>query len=110
MEFFILKILIVVVFFCKGLFVNFCFHFLSFLLIAHCSYVFLWIGDGAPNAPVDNKDAVLGDEDLVTVSYMAEELDLETVGDIIAIIEEKVTLKLKYNSQLIYNKYNKLFI
>ncbi|XP_056587240.1 bromodomain-containing protein 8 isoform X2 [Triplophysa dalaica] len=46
-------------------------------------------GDGAPNAPVDNKDAVLGDEDLVTVSYMAEELDLETVGDIIAIIEEK---------------------
>uniref|UniRef100_A0A8C1KRV1 Bromodomain-containing protein 8 n=1 Tax=Cyprinus carpio TaxID=7962 RepID=A0A8C1KRV1_CYPCA len=33
--------------------------------------------------------AVLGEEDLVTVSYMAEELDLETVGDIIAIIEEK---------------------
>ncbi|KAA0720594.1 Bromodomain-containing protein 8 [Triplophysa tibetana] len=46
-------------------------------------------GDGAPNAPVDNKGAVLGDEDLVTVSYMAEELDLETVGDLIAIIEEK---------------------
>uniref|UniRef100_A0A8C1KUE5 Bromodomain-containing protein 8 n=1 Tax=Cyprinus carpio TaxID=7962 RepID=A0A8C1KUE5_CYPCA len=35
-------------------------------------------------------EAVLGEEDLVTVSYMAEELDLETVGDIIAIIEEKV--------------------
>lgn len=29
-------------------------------------------------------------EDLVAVSYMADELDLETVGDIIAIIEEKV--------------------
>lgn len=41
-------------------------------------------------ASVDNKEAVLGEEDLVTVSYMAEELDLETVGDIIAIIEEKV--------------------
>ncbi|TRY97517.1 hypothetical protein DNTS_000321 [Danionella cerebrum] len=36
-----------------------------------------------------SKEADLGDEDLVTVSYMAEELDLETVGDIIAIIEEK---------------------
>ncbi|XP_067231400.1 uncharacterized protein brd8a isoform X2 [Chanodichthys erythropterus] len=47
-------------------------------------------GDGAPGASVDNKEAVLGEEDLVTVSYMAEELDLETVGDIIAIIEEKV--------------------
>ncbi|XP_067280754.1 bromodomain-containing protein 8 isoform X2 [Pseudorasbora parva] len=46
-------------------------------------------GDGAPSASVDNKEAVLGEEDLVTVSYMAEELDLETVGDIIAIIEEK---------------------
>ncbi|XP_051955519.1 bromodomain-containing protein 8-like isoform X2 [Xyrauchen texanus] len=46
-------------------------------------------GDGAPSASVDNKEAILGEEDLVTVSYMAEELDLETVGDIIAIIEEK---------------------
>ncbi|XP_051537481.1 bromodomain-containing protein 8-like isoform X2 [Myxocyprinus asiaticus] len=46
-------------------------------------------GDGAHSASVDNKEAVLGEEDLVTVSYMAEELDLETVGDIIAIIEEK---------------------
>uniref|UniRef100_A0A672K0T5 Bromodomain-containing protein 8 n=1 Tax=Sinocyclocheilus grahami TaxID=75366 RepID=A0A672K0T5_SINGR len=46
-------------------------------------------GDGASSASVDNKEAVLGEEDLVTVSYMAEELDLETVGDIIAIIEEK---------------------
>ncbi|KAJ7996283.1 hypothetical protein DPEC_G00235480 [Dallia pectoralis] len=30
------------------------------------------------------------EEDLVTVSYMGDELDLETVGDIIAIIEDKV--------------------
>ncbi|KAJ8266142.1 hypothetical protein GJAV_G00126390 [Gymnothorax javanicus] len=36
------------------------------------------------------KAAELGEEDLVTVSYMGDELDLETVGDIIAIIEEKV--------------------
>uniref|UniRef100_A0AAV2MLX9 Bromodomain-containing protein 8 n=1 Tax=Knipowitschia caucasica TaxID=637954 RepID=A0AAV2MLX9_KNICA len=32
----------------------------------------------------------LGEDDLVAVSYMGDELDLETVGDIIAIIEEKV--------------------
>ncbi|XP_059202006.1 bromodomain-containing protein 8 isoform X2 [Centropristis striata] len=32
----------------------------------------------------------LVEEDLVAVSYIGEELDLETVGDIIAIIEEKV--------------------
>ncbi|KAI2651257.1 Bromodomain-containing protein 8 [Labeo rohita] len=36
--------------------------------------------DGVASASVDNKEAVLGEEDLVTVSYMAEELDLET-GD-----------------------------
>ncbi|KAJ8362219.1 hypothetical protein AAFF_G00388610 [Aldrovandia affinis] len=34
----------------------------------------------------------IGEDDLVTVSYMGDELDLETVGDIIAIIEEKVDL------------------
>ncbi|XP_061643646.1 bromodomain-containing protein 8 isoform X1 [Phyllopteryx taeniolatus] len=32
----------------------------------------------------------LVEEDLVAVSYMGDELDLETVGDIIAIIEDKV--------------------
>lgn len=32
-------------------------------------------------------------EDLVAVSYMEDELDLETVGDIIAIIEEKVQIR-----------------
>nr|XP_046149473.1 bromodomain-containing protein 8-like [Oncorhynchus gorbuscha] len=36
------------------------------------------------------KEAGLVEEDLVAVSYMGDELDLETVGDIIAIIEEKV--------------------
>ncbi|KAL0973903.1 hypothetical protein UPYG_G00212600 [Umbra pygmaea] len=36
------------------------------------------------------KEAGLVEEDLVTDSYMGDELDLETVGDIIAIIEEKV--------------------
>ncbi|XP_017554190.1 bromodomain-containing protein 8 isoform X4 [Pygocentrus nattereri] len=38
---------------------------------------------------VESKASVLEEEDLVTVSYMADELDLETVGDIIAIIEDK---------------------
>ncbi|XP_057205350.1 bromodomain-containing protein 8 isoform X4 [Triplophysa rosa] len=42
-------------------------------------------------AEVEEKEAELVEEDtVVSVSYMAHELDLETVGDIIAIIEEKV--------------------
>ncbi|KAG7465217.1 hypothetical protein MATL_G00173950 [Megalops atlanticus] len=41
-------------------------------------------------APDEGKGAELGEEDLVAVSYMGDELDLATVGDIIAIIEEKV--------------------
>lgn len=51
------------------------------------------LADGDAEAAVK---AELGDEtglveeDLVAVSYMGDELDLETVGDIIAIIEEKV--------------------
>nr|XP_023654035.1 bromodomain-containing protein 8-like isoform X1 [Paramormyrops kingsleyae] len=45
-------------------------------------------GERPPAA--EGKEAELGDEDLVTVSYMGDDLDLETVGDIIAIIEEKV--------------------
>ncbi|TNN65579.1 Bromodomain-containing protein 8 [Liparis tanakae] len=36
------------------------------------------------------EEAGLVEEDLVAVSYMGDELDLATVGDIIAIIEEKV--------------------
>ncbi|XP_056625415.1 bromodomain-containing protein 8 isoform X2 [Triplophysa dalaica] len=40
---------------------------------------------------VEEKEAEQVEEDtVVSVSYMAHELDLETVGDIIAIIEEKV--------------------
>ncbi|XP_077103564.1 bromodomain-containing protein 8 isoform X8 [Siphateles boraxobius] len=40
---------------------------------------------------VEGKETELVEEDtVVSVSYMAHELDLETVGDIIAIIEEKV--------------------
>ncbi|XP_076862099.1 bromodomain-containing protein 8 isoform X4 [Brachyhypopomus gauderio] len=38
----------------------------------------------------EGREGELVEEDLVAVSYMGEELDLETVGDIIAIIEEKV--------------------
>lgn len=43
--------------------------------------------------PVSALDKVsdLSEED-VTVSYMGDELDLKTVGDIIAIIEDKVGL------------------
>lgn len=42
-------------------------------------------------AEVEEKVTELVEEDtVVSVSYMAHELDLETVGDIIAIIEEKV--------------------
>lgn len=36
------------------------------------------------------EESGLVEEDLVAVSYMGDELDLETVGEIIAIIEEKV--------------------
>ncbi|XP_067246752.1 bromodomain-containing protein 8 isoform X3 [Chanodichthys erythropterus] len=47
-------------------------------------------GSSTP-AEVKGKEAELVEEDtVVSVSYMAHELDLETVGDIIAIIEEKV--------------------
>uniref|UniRef100_A0A8C1TJ85 Bromodomain-containing protein 8 n=1 Tax=Cyprinus carpio TaxID=7962 RepID=A0A8C1TJ85_CYPCA len=47
-------------------------------------------GSSTP-AEVEGKESELVEEDtVVSVSYMAHELDLETVGDIIAIIEEKV--------------------
>ncbi|KAI4880462.1 hypothetical protein NFI96_032738 [Prochilodus magdalenae] len=39
---------------------------------------------------MEGREGELVEEDLVAVSYMGDELDLETVGDIIAIIEEKV--------------------
>ncbi len=47
-------------------------------------------GSSTP-AEVEGKEAELVEEDtVVSVSYIDQELDLETVGDIIAIIEEKV--------------------
>ncbi|XP_048884095.1 bromodomain-containing protein 8 isoform X3 [Brienomyrus brachyistius] len=45
---------------------------------------------GVPESPLQEEKVEIAEEDLVAVSYMGEELDLETVGDIIAIIEEKV--------------------
>ena len=45
----------------------------------------------APSPQLEQpREGELVEEDLVAVSYMGDELDLETVGDIIAIIEEKV--------------------
>lgn len=46
---------------------------------------------GCQPPPAGVKVSELSEED-VTVSYMADELDLKTVGDIIAIIEDKVTI------------------
>lgn len=55
-------------------------------------------GSSTP-AEVEGKEAEVVEEDtVVSVSYMGHELDLETVGDIIAIIEEKV-----YAHKHIYN-------
>lgn len=45
---------------------------------------------------VEDKVSDLSEED-VTVAYMGDELDLKTVGDIIAIIEDKVRKSKKYN-------------
>ncbi|XP_066502582.1 bromodomain-containing protein 8 isoform X4 [Hoplias malabaricus] len=45
--------------------------------------------DDGHSISMESKASVLEEDDLVTVSYMADELDLETVGDIIAIIEDK---------------------
>ncbi|XP_061691071.1 bromodomain-containing protein 8 [Syngnathoides biaculeatus] len=45
--------------------------------------------EAAVEADLDEETGLV-EEDLVAVSYMGDELDLETVGDIIAIIEEKV--------------------
>ncbi|XP_028272333.1 bromodomain-containing protein 8 isoform X2 [Parambassis ranga] len=48
-------------------------------------------GEADPAVKVElGEETGLVEEDLVAVSYMGDELDLETVGDIIAIIEEKV--------------------
>lgn len=50
------------------------------------------LGCQLPSAGV--KVSELSEED-VTVSYMGDELDLKTVGDIIAIIENKVQIKVE---------------
>uniref|UniRef100_A0A8C5EWU9 Bromodomain-containing protein 8 n=1 Tax=Gouania willdenowi TaxID=441366 RepID=A0A8C5EWU9_GOUWI len=49
----------------------------------------LTMSSGCQTVSVDDKASELSEED-VTVSYMGDELDLKTVGDIIAIIEDKV--------------------
>uniref|UniRef100_A0A8C6S749 Bromodomain-containing protein 8 n=1 Tax=Neogobius melanostomus TaxID=47308 RepID=A0A8C6S749_9GOBI len=48
-----------------------------------------FVADAEVKAELE-EDTGLVEEDLVAVPYMGDELDLETVGDIIAIIEEKV--------------------
>uniref|UniRef100_A0A8C5EUV4 Bromodomain-containing protein 8 n=1 Tax=Gouania willdenowi TaxID=441366 RepID=A0A8C5EUV4_GOUWI len=48
----------------------------------------LTMSSGCQTVSVDDKASELSEED-VTVSYMGDELDLKTVGDIIAIIEDK---------------------
>uniref|UniRef100_A0A8C7FD85 Bromodomain-containing protein 8 n=1 Tax=Oncorhynchus kisutch TaxID=8019 RepID=A0A8C7FD85_ONCKI len=61
----------------------------------HASWLAVTFGEAVVKAELGEelelvKEAGLVEEDLVAVSYMGDELDLETVGDIIAIIEEKV--------------------
>lgn len=48
-----------------------------------------------PSVSAEDKVSELSEED-VTVAYMGDELDLKTVGDIIAIIEDKVQKGEKY--------------
>lgn len=54
---------------------------------------------GCQSASAGDKASELSEED-VTVSYMGDELDLKTVGDIIAIIEDKVQKEEKYNNYM----------
>lgn len=61
------------------------------LIVARTVYCVCAEGDAEAAVKAElGEDAGLVEEDLVAVSYMGDELDLETVGDIIAIIEEKV--------------------
>ncbi|XP_074528244.1 bromodomain-containing protein 8 isoform X2 [Halichoeres trimaculatus] len=55
---------------------------------ASASTVDVMVPSGCQPVPADVKVSELSEED-VTVSYMGDELDLKTVGDIIAIIEDK---------------------
>uniref|UniRef100_A0A3Q2XH31 Bromodomain-containing protein 8 n=1 Tax=Hippocampus comes TaxID=109280 RepID=A0A3Q2XH31_HIPCM len=60
--------------------------------VSLCALYFLFaVGEveAAEKAELGEETGLV-EEDLVAVSYMGDELDLETVGDIIAIIEEKV--------------------
>uniref|UniRef100_A0A4W4FY87 Bromodomain-containing protein 8 n=1 Tax=Electrophorus electricus TaxID=8005 RepID=A0A4W4FY87_ELEEL len=58
--------------------------------VAECSAPEAVLAVQSGSAETEGRETELVEEDLVAVSYMGEELDLETVGDIIAIIEEKV--------------------
>lgn len=60
-----------------------------------------WLADMQKNVAADDKVSELSEED-VAVSYIGDELDLKTVGDIIAIIEEKVQRKPNWFHILIY--------
>lgn len=60
-----------------------------------------WLADMQKNVAADDKVSELSEED-VAVSYIGDELDLKTVGDIIAIIEEKVQRKPNWFYILIY--------
>ncbi|AWP12453.1 putative bromodomain-containing protein 8-like [Scophthalmus maximus] len=68
--------------------------FIMFLFTLLCVCVCVCVlAEGEAEAAVKaelGEESVLVEEDLVAVSYMGDELDLETVGGIIAIIEEKV--------------------
>lgn len=69
--------------------ITFCsevFFVLVFIFIVPCVFA-----EGEAEVKTElGEETGLVEEDLVAVSYMGDELDLETVGDIIAIIEEKV--------------------
>lgn len=58
--------------------------------VAECSGPEAVLEVQSSSEQTEGRDGELVEEDLVAVSYMGDELDLETVGDIIAIIEEKV--------------------
>uniref|UniRef100_A0A8B9LXY7 Bromodomain-containing protein 8 n=1 Tax=Astyanax mexicanus TaxID=7994 RepID=A0A8B9LXY7_ASTMX len=58
--------------------------------VAECSGPETMLAVQTDSEQTEGREGELVEEDLVAVSYMGDELDLETVGDIIAIIEEKV--------------------
>ncbi|XP_049330834.1 bromodomain-containing protein 8 isoform X7 [Astyanax mexicanus] len=58
--------------------------------VAECSGPETMLAVQTDSEQTEGREGELVEENLVAVSYMGDELDLETVGDIIAIIEEKV--------------------